>query len=111
MSSVKIGGEEYILRCDLNSIAELQEHCGSMSGLFDRLESVKTLLFSLETLINEQFYYVGSERRVTAKEIGAAVSIDSLPVLRTAVLTVLSENLPVKKNPEIVKETIAETSL
>lgn len=86
MNTLKIGETEYILRCDLNVIAEIEreymsvETCQKLASA-GAVRSAACVKFLAAAMINEHFAAAGDSKRVTEEEIGRALGGNIAPVL------------------------------
>lgn len=86
MNTLKLGGVEYILRCDLNVIDQIERNFVSVdacrkiaaSGSVGSAAAVK---FLAAAMINEQFEAAGDTQRVTENMIGQHLGGNIAPVL------------------------------
>lgn len=83
--TVIINGTEYTLRCDLNVIEKIEEEYGTVAELIQKVD-VKAVKFLVAVMINEHYYYIGDNRRITADKIGAEASMADFAALsKTAI--------------------------
>lgn len=86
MNTLTLGGEEFILRCDLNVIDKIERSFVSVdacrkiaaSGSVGSAAAVKLLAAEM---INEHFAVAGEGRRVTEDWIGAQLGGNITPIL------------------------------
>ena len=74
MQTVEIGGQEYVLRCDLNAYEEIIERYGDLPTATamgdDERENMGKLKFLLATFINEHYAFCRKPERVTEADVG-----------------------------------------
>ena len=74
MQTVEIGGQEYVLRCDLNAYEEIIERYGDLPTATamgdDERENMEKLKFLLATFINEHYAFCRKSERVTETDVG-----------------------------------------
>ena len=74
MQTVEIGGQEYVLRCDLNAYEEIIERYGDLAMATamtdDERENMGKLKFLVATFINEHYAFCRKSERVTEAEVG-----------------------------------------
>lgn len=96
MHTVTIDGKEYILRCDLNVVEQIEEKLGSLDEARRKSGSANVLKFLLAAMINEHFNYTGSPERITENFVGTHMTIaDRVPAMN-AVIACFSESFESK---------------
>ena len=86
MNTLTLGGEEYVLRCDLNVIDKIERNFVSVdacrklaaAGITGSAAAVKMLAAEM---INEAFAAAGNPRRVTEEQVGRELGGNLAPVL------------------------------
>ena len=93
MQTVEIGGNEYILRCDLNAYEEILGRYGDLPAATsmgeDERENMAKIKFLAATFINAHNAFCRKPERVTEKGVGALI----LPGERTKVFLALIETI------------------
>ncbi len=69
MNTVKLDGQEYILRCDLNVLEKIHKKHGNVENI--DLRDIGVMLEIAAWMVNEHFYYAGEGKSVTPDFIGA----------------------------------------
>lgn len=91
MHTITLDGREYILRCDLNVIEEIEKKYGSIGVVYEKSGEISCVKFLVAVMINEHFYAIGSAERVTEGRVGVFMTAaDMIPVMRV-VLNALGE--------------------
>ncbi len=69
MNIIKLDGQEYILRCDLNVLEKIHRKYGNIADIdISDIESIKEIT---AWMVNEQYYYTGEVKSVTPDFIGS----------------------------------------
>ncbi len=95
MTSVTIGGRDYILRPDLNALGEIWETVGDLSR---EAPGIKGTLVVTAILINEHFAVTGENERVTPEQLGRQTDVNDLRRIRDAVAAAIRQGLGDEKN-------------
>lgn len=96
MHTVTIGGKEYILRCDMNVVEQVEEKLGSIEEAKRKSGSANVLKFLVTAMINEHFNFVGSPERITENFVGAHMMVsDRIPAM-SAVVACFAESFESK---------------
>lgn len=95
MNTLTLGGEEYILRCDLNVIEKIERNYASVDtcqkiASAGAVGSAATIKFLCAEMINEEFAATGETKRVTEDWVGQKLGGAVTPVL-TALFRELTE--------------------
>lgn len=94
MHTIKLDDREYILRCDLNVIEKMNDKYGTISDFVaDDIAGVKEVA---ALMINEHFYYIGSEETVTPNYVGSRVRGSGYKELCEAVFGELNDSITSK---------------
>lgn len=86
MNTLRLGDEEYILRCDLNVIDKIERRYTSVDvcrklAAAGAVGSAAAVKFLCAEMINEHFEAAGDAKRVTEEEVGRALGGNVVPVL------------------------------
>ena len=86
MNTLTLGGEEFILRCDLNVIDKIERNFASVDACrkiaaAGAVGSAAATKFLAAEMINEAFAAAGDSRRVTEEEVGRELGGNVAPVL------------------------------
>lgn len=91
MRTITLEGHEYILRCDLNAVEEIEHKYGSIGVVYEKNNEISCVKFLTALMINEHFYAIGSAERITEGKVGTLMTAaDIIPVMRE-VLGALTE--------------------
>lgn len=71
MHTIRLDEREYILRCDLNVIEKINDQYGDISEL--NTMNISEIKEMVAMMINEHFYYIGSDETVTPKFVGSRI--------------------------------------
>lgn len=96
MHTVTIGGKEYILRCDLNVVEQIEEKLGSIEEARRNSGSASVLKFLVTAMINEHFNFVGSPERVTENFVGTHMTVSDRVPAMSAVIACFAESFESK---------------
>lgn len=104
--TLTIDGKDYILRCNFNSIADVQEEYGSIPALMDERGSVRTALIWAAAMANDYADSMGWPERFTDRTLGRALgSIASKPELLSDILSIVAGALRAPANELDAPET------
>ena len=67
---VWMDGQRYVLRCNMNVLAELQESCGGLGSLLESKMGLRSFNRLFAALVNEAADAAGLDVRYADKEIG-----------------------------------------
>ena len=85
--TIRIGGEEREIRCDLNVLGELQRrYTDWLNALPDAVQTIEELKSIAALMVNEAAIAARSRERVTPQQIGERMTFDELREAQTAVL-------------------------
>lgn len=100
-------GEEYIFSANLNVLAAIQSHYGSMTTALAKTAVVEELLWIAAAMINEDLACRGSRERLTPLSLGRKLDGRDIEPLTEAVIEALNESLGAgnikKKRPKTEK--------
>lgn len=65
-----LGGRRYVLRCNMNVLAELQEQCDGLGSLLESKMGLRSYNRLVAAMVNEAADAAGLDVRYTDKEIG-----------------------------------------
>ena len=68
--AICLDGQRYVLRCNMNVLAELQEACGGLGSLLESKMGLRSFNRLLAAMVNEAADAAGLDVRYTDKEIG-----------------------------------------
>lgn len=86
MNTLTLGGKEYILRCDLNVIDQIERRFASVDAcrkiaMAGALGSAAAVKFLTAEMINEAFAAAGDSSRVTEEQVGRELGGNLAPIL------------------------------
>lgn len=85
--TIRIGGEEREIRCDLNVLGELQRRYPDwLNALPDAVQTIDELTAIAALMANEAARAAHSRERITPQQIGERMTFDELHEAQTAVL-------------------------
>lgn len=96
MHTVMLDGKEYILRCDLNVVEQVEERIGSLAEVKRKSGSASVLKFLLTAMVNEHYNYTGSTERITENFVGTHMTIAERVPAMNAVMACFSESFEPK---------------
>lgn len=77
----EVGGKTYLLRCNMNVLADVQEaYGGDFASALDGKGTMRSTLVFLAAMLNDYADEMGWEERFTAKSLGRMFKINELPV-------------------------------
>lgn len=82
MHTIVLDGREYILRCDLNVIEQIEDRFGEIKAAYDKAGDISATKELATMMINEHLYYTKSPERVTPDWVGSRITstADIVPI-------------------------------
>ena len=91
MNTITLEGREYMLRCDLNVVEQIEAKYGTIQAAYEKCGEIASIKFLTALMINEHFYATGSPERITEGAVGAKMSVADAPPVVREVLAALTE--------------------
>ena len=96
MRTIVIEGSEKPLRCDLNVIEAICDHCGSLEAMPQNLK-ISDVKYLVAEMVNEHCVFCGIPERITPERVGASLTMADYGAAVEAVTDALLDCLCVKK--------------
>lgn len=95
-------GKEYILRCNMNVLADVQEQNGGfMPEIFDEKRTLSNFLVYLAAMMNDYADEQGWEERFTPKQLGRKISLtDGILIQEVMKLVIRSQYIEAETDDE-----------
>lgn len=74
MHTITLDGQEYILKCDVNVIEQIEDKYGDVRKAFEKVGEIADTKELAAMMINEQFYFARSPERVTPQWVGSRIN-------------------------------------
>lgn len=89
----KYKGKEYILRCNMNVLADIQEeNGGTIPDIFDEQRTMKNFLVFLSAMMNDYADEMGWEERFTPKSLGREMNFSDGMLIQAVMKLVIRAN-------------------
>jgi hypothetical protein len=94
MNTISLDGKEYILRCDINVLEQINTKYATPEKLLEKgIEGIKDVT---AWMVNEHYYYIGERERVTPEFVGSRLKYAEYSDVCKAVIAELAECMKVK---------------
>ena len=104
MITIKMDGEEFGLRCDLNVIEEIEDKYGSIGALYRSIAKPEVIKWLVSAMINEERASRSVPERMTPEEVGRRMLSTDVVEAMTPVIEALNACC-VPKNAESGERT------
>ena len=91
---IKLDGEEYTLRCDINVLEKIADKYGEVNKLID--SGISGVKDAAAWMINEHWYYIGEHKSITPDYIGAQLDMAGYTDVCKAVIAELGDCMRTK---------------
>lgn len=93
-SAFEFDGKTFVLRCNMNVLADVQEACGGdLEAALESRATLKTCMEFLAAMLNDYADEMGWPERYTSRQVGRKLSANQISGLKGAVFPLVTSSL------------------